>query len=124
MKLLIDVNLSHRWVAALAAVGQEAVHWREVGKATALDVEIMAYAKAHGLVVMTHDLDFGDLLALTGGTAPSVVQIRAANTRPEAIFKQVVDGWLATKDALEAGALVSIDLRRARVRMLPLRAAD
>ena len=124
MKLLIDVNLSQRWVAALAAVGYEAVHWRKVGLATALDAEIMAYARAHGLVVMTCDLDFGVLLALTGGTAPSVVQVRAANTRLEVIFGQVVDGLQSSKEALEAGALVSIDLLRARVRMLPLRAPD
>ena len=84
----------------------------------------MAYAKTHGWVVMTHDLDFGDLLALTDGTAPSVVQIRAARARLEAIFNKVVDGLQSSREALEAGALVSIDLRRARIRMLPLRSPD
>jgi predicted nuclease of predicted toxin-antitoxin system len=37
----------------------------------------MAYALANNFVVLTHDLDFGTILAATQGNKPSVVQIRA-----------------------------------------------
>ena len=37
----------------------------------------MAFAGANGCVVLTHDLDFGAILAATQGRKPSVVQIRA-----------------------------------------------
>ena len=42
----------------------------------AADIKIMAYAAEHGNIVLTHDLDFSAILAVTQGTKPSVVQIR------------------------------------------------
>jgi predicted nuclease of predicted toxin-antitoxin system len=53
MKLLVDMNLSPRWVSFLAASQIESVHWSSVGAATAPDSEIMAYARVHGYVVLT-----------------------------------------------------------------------
>jgi predicted nuclease of predicted toxin-antitoxin system len=41
----------------------------------------MAYAKLHGRIVLTHDLDFSAILAATKGDKPSVVQVRAGNVR-------------------------------------------
>ena len=81
----------------------------------------MAYARAEGYVVVTHDLDFGDLLALVGGDGPSVVQIRSNDVKVENIFGRVLDGLATAADALAAGALVTIDMQRSRVRLLPLR---
>lgn len=76
MKLLLDMNLSPRWVAYLAGTGIESVHWSSVGPHSASDAEIMAYALKHDCVVLTQDLDFSSILAATRGTKPSVVQIR------------------------------------------------
>lgn len=45
MKLLIDMNLSPKWVIALKLAGFEAVHWSVVGLANSGDPEIMRYAK-------------------------------------------------------------------------------
>lgn len=59
MKLLVDMNLSPRWIGVLCDAGIEAMHWLMLGTNSAPDSEIMAYANAHGYVVLTHDLDFG-----------------------------------------------------------------
>ena len=85
MKLLIDMNLSPRWVERLSAASLTAVHWSSVGRVDAPDAEIMAYAAEHGFVVLTHDLDFSTILAATHGTKPSVVQIRSENLSPTSI---------------------------------------
>jgi predicted nuclease of predicted toxin-antitoxin system len=58
MKLLVDMNLSPRWVDVLATAGFEAAHWSTLGANNAPDAEIMAYARAHDYVVLTHDLHF------------------------------------------------------------------
>lgn len=42
MKLLLDMNLSPRWVRFLTDAGWETVHWSEVGKGSEPDSEIMA----------------------------------------------------------------------------------
>lgn len=73
MKLLVDMNLSPRWVDTLAKANIEAAHWSKVGAANAPDTEIMAYARQHDYIVLTHDLDFSAILAATHGEQPSVV---------------------------------------------------
>jgi predicted nuclease of predicted toxin-antitoxin system len=81
----------------------------------------LAYAKAHGFIVLTHDLDFGAILAATGGEGPSVVQIRAEDPSPEAIGVLLLAGLRQMADDLNAGALVTIEPGRSRLRLLPLR---
>ena len=121
MKLLVDMNLSPRWTALLAAAGHDAVHWFDVGSPTAPDQEILEFARSNGWVVLTHDLDFGDILAATGGEAPSVVQIRAGNVSAALIAGTVLQAIDAHAQALEDGALLTVDVQRARVRLLPIR---
>jgi predicted nuclease of predicted toxin-antitoxin system len=124
MKLLLDMNLTPRWVPYLESGGFEAVHWSNVGRADALDEEIMAYAARLGLVVLTHDLDFSAILAATKGKKPSVVQVRAQNISPESIGTQIVSALRYTRADLEAGALLTIDPDRTRIRLLPLKPAS
>jgi len=90
MKLLVDMNLSPRWVDLLAAAGIGAAHWSTLGAANAPDAEIMAYARTNDYVVLTHDLDFSAILAATHGDKPSVVQIRAQDVNPDVIGKSVI----------------------------------
>lgn len=118
--LLVDMNLSPRWIQVLDSAGFAAAHWSDLGPVTAPDHDLMAYARTHEMVVITHDLDFGTILAATGGDKPSVVQIRASDTRPEAIDAIVVAALHQFTPELMAGALLTIDTRRSRVRLLPL----
>jgi len=82
MNIIIDMNLSPDWCEVLAKDGILAFHWQTVGASNAPDSEIMQWAKEHGYVVFTHDLDFGTLLALTQATSPSVRQVRTQNMTP------------------------------------------
>lgn len=120
MKLLVDMNLSPGWVTLLAGAQIEAVHWSAIGLANAPDTEIMAFAHANGYVVMTHDLDFSAILAVTHGEKPSVVQIRANDLRLDEIGNQVIAAVRQMKSELEAGALLTVDPTRMRLRLLPL----
>lgn len=120
MKVLVDMNLSPRWIDALAQSGIASSHWSSVGRHDAPDREIMAYARAQDCVVLTHDLDFGAILAATQVSKPSVVQVRADDTRPEAIGQAVVDALREMAAELRDGALVVVEPGRARLRVLPL----
>lgn len=120
MRLLVDMNLSPRWIAVLKESGFEALHWSTVGQTNAHDSEIMAWAAANGYVVVTHDLDFSAILAATQGMAPSVVQIRSEDVSPAVIGTIVVGALHQMELELEAGALLSIDDKTMRLRILPL----
>ena len=121
MKLLVDMNLSPRWTRFLSVAKLEAEHWSNLGAGHAPDAEIMAFAKAHGYVVFTHDLDFSAILAATRGEKPSVVQVRAEDVSPEAIGDAVVAAVRQTTDDLDEGALLTVEPSRMRLRLLPLR---
>ena len=120
MKLLIDMNLSPLWVQFLADSGFDSVHWSTVGRPSAPDTQIMDYAVANGLVIFTHDLDFGALLANRKTRQPSVIQVRTQDVLPAAIGGNVVSALRASGSHLEAGALVTVDLYRSRIRVLPI----
>lgn len=120
MKLLVDMNLSPRWVELLTRSQLEAVHWSSVGRPQSLDEEIMAYAAKHDYVVLTNDLDFGAILAVTHREKPSVVQIRSDNLSPDVIGPQIVTALRQLEEQLQEGALVNVEPLRTRVRLLPL----
>jgi predicted nuclease of predicted toxin-antitoxin system len=124
MKLLVDMNLSPLWVASLVNAGWQAKHWSDVGKANASDAEILAYAAANDYVVLTHDLDFGAILASTHGRKPSVAQIRSVHINPQTIAMQTIAALRHVQAELEAGALLTIEPDRTRLRILPLRADE
>jgi len=120
MRLLIDMNLSPGWVPFLREAGFGAVHWSEVGEAGASDRQVMRWAQENGYVVLTNDLDFSAILAATQRRGPSVVQIRADLLAPATIGGPVLRALRQTHEELSAGAVVSVEPHRARVRVLPL----
>jgi len=120
MKLLVDMNLSPHWVGLFHDSGWEAVHWSAMGRPTARDSEIMAFGAANNYVVVTHDLDFSAILAVTHGKKPSVIQIRAEDVSVEFIGKQTVAALRHMQAELEAGALLTIEAGRTRLRLLPI----
>lgn len=119
--LVVDMNLSPVWVQVLQDAGFTSVHWSHVGAPDAPDATIMRYAVEHELAVFTHDLDFGTLLALSNATGPSCVQLRTQQVDPAVVGDHVVHALRSVWPLLEQGALVTIDLKRARATVLPFR---
>ena len=118
--IVVDMNLTPEWVAELAKQGWPAVHWSTIGDPHAEDSTIMAWALANEHVVLTHDLDFGTMLALTHAVGPSVFQVRGQDVLPESLGPVVIAALSQHADVLQAGALVVVDVKKARVRVLPL----
>lgn len=121
MKILIDMNLSPEWVKRFAEDQIESIHWSVVGNPSAPDTEIMRFARDHGYVVFTHDLDFGAILATTNANGPSVVQVRTQDVLSEDTMHLIVRILRSNETAIMTGALVTVDVARARIRILPLR---
>ena len=120
MKFLIDMSLSPLWVPFFKLEGIEAVHWSAVGKPSAPDGEIMEFAAANGVIVFTHDLDFGALLATRRRDGPSVIQMRTQDVLPSTAGKAVLRAIRTAEENLLAGALVTIEPGRERIRILPI----
>lgn len=120
MNLIVDMNLSPRWINLLNQAGINAVHWSKVGRPNAADSEIMLYARTNDCIVLTHDLDFSAILSATQGASPSVVQIRSEDVSPDVIGVQVIAALRQMQEELASGALLTVDPHRTRLRLLPL----
>jgi predicted nuclease of predicted toxin-antitoxin system len=81
----------------------------------------MGWAREHGYIVFTHDLDFSALLASAGASGPSVLQVRTQDVLPSAIGDHVVRVLQAQSVALQDGAVVTLDEVASRIRVLPIR---
>ena len=120
MKLVLDMNLPPAWCGELAQLGHDARHWSAVGAATATDAEVMAHARAESWVVVTHDLDFGALLAATRARGPSVVLLRCGDISSSTVLSLLVAALDACEAELDSGAIVTVEESSRRVRALPM----
>lgn len=120
MKLLLDMNLSPAWTPILVSAGFEAAHWSAVGAATAADADIMAWVRVNGFTLITNDLDFSAILAATRAEGPSVLQVRGQDLSPGALGPTLLALLHSHSRILDAGAILTLDLRSARVRFLSL----
>ena len=120
MKILMDMNLSPMWVEIFASHEIEAIHWSRVGAANAADSEIMKYAQINDYTILTYDLDFSAMLAASRRDRPSIIQLRTGDIIPDNAAPLVIKALKQWTAEIEAGAILTIELNKARLRILPL----
>ena len=84
------------------------------------DAQVIALARTDGSVVLSFDLDFGDLLALGVTDKPSVILFRLADERAESVNRRLSTVSNERVTELESGALILVQDTRYRVRKLPI----
>jgi predicted nuclease of predicted toxin-antitoxin system len=77
-------------------------------------------ARADGRVIVTFDLDFGDILALGVLDKPSAIILRLEDERADSVNRHLSVVVRECADDLESGALVLVEDTRYRVRKLPI----
>jgi predicted nuclease of predicted toxin-antitoxin system len=114
------MNLTPAWVDFLQGHAISAQHWSSVGDPRAEDRTIMDYARSNGFVVFTHDLDFGNILAVTHARGPSVIQLRTEDPVPAAMGALVIAAIEEHRGYLDRGALITVEPEKLRARVLPI----
>ena len=71
-------------------------------------------------MVLTLDLDFGEIAALTKGRKASVMLFRLHNTRTPHVIDRLARALADCAEALAKGAVVVVEESRQRVRFLPI----
>jgi predicted nuclease of predicted toxin-antitoxin system len=120
IKFLADMGISLRTVSWLREQGYDVVHLRDEGLQTLPDEEIIAKAKREERIILTVDLDFPQLLAITGDDLPSVILFRLGNENYNLIDRRLSIVLRNCTEALKTGAIVSVTDRIFRIRILPI----
>jgi predicted nuclease of predicted toxin-antitoxin system len=114
------MGISPKTVSFLNSLAHDAAHLKDQGLHRAFDSFILEKALNEGRVLLTHDLDFAELLAATSGRAPSVIIFRLRNMHPDRVnicLNIIIKKYI---EALEKGAIISVDEGLIRVRYLPI----
>ena len=120
MRFLADMCVDIRIVEWLRQKGHDATHLRDQGLHRMPNGQIFLKAIEEGRIVITFDLDFGEIAALTKGQKASVILFRLKNTRTFYVLERlsaVVERFAA---ALEKGAIIIVEEARYRVRYFPV----
>lgn len=120
MLFLLNMNMARQLGRLLETRGHSWQHVGDMGLQQAEDSIVLAAAKQGGQVILTHDLDYGTLLAFSGDVRPSVVIFRRRDVHPKALFGVMMENWADLAPALERGALVILEDSAIRIRHLPI----
>jgi predicted nuclease of predicted toxin-antitoxin system len=120
MRFLADMGVSQQVIEWLRTKGHDAVHLREEGLQRLPNGEIFQKAGREQRVVLTFDLDFGEILAASAGQVVSVVLFRLRNTRADFVIQRLDAVLNQSRAELSQGAIVVVEDGRHRVRKLPI----
>jgi predicted nuclease of predicted toxin-antitoxin system len=120
MRFLADMGVSLATVRALRAQGHEAVHLREIGLARLEDAAALEKARGEDRILLTFDLDYGDLLAASGQRLPSVIIFRLRDQTPAVVTPRLLEVLSQQAAPLSAGVIITVEDNRYRVRALPI----
>jgi len=123
MKFLADVGIARSTVEALRERGQDATHLAEQGLQHLADAAILRKAREEQRILLTLDLDFGDLVAAGLHLRPSVVIFRLRNRSPSRVTTRLLQVLGSCPAELESGAVVIVEDAGHRVRRLPISSA-
>jgi predicted nuclease of predicted toxin-antitoxin system len=120
MRFLADMGVDIRVVKWLREKGHDASHLRDEGLHRMPNGEIFNKAISENRVILTFDLDFAEIVALSKGQKVSVVLFRLHDTRTSHLIKRLDTVLSESGEALNKGAVIVVEESRHRVRYLPI----
>ena len=121
MKFLADMGISPKTVLFLVNQGFDAVHLHTQNLERLTDPDILEKAKNENRILLTHDLDFGELLAAGQFIIPSVIIFRLRDMQPINV-NLYLDKIISNHPKnLDNGAIISVTDKHIRIRVLPIK---
>ena len=120
MRFLADMGVDVRLVHWLSDNGHDAVHLRDEGLHRMTDHDVFEKAGAEDRIILTFDLDFGEIAALSGSGEVSVILFRLHDTRTANVLGRLRTVLREAEMTLAGSAVVLVEESRYRVRNLPV----
>ena len=113
------MGVDQRVVAWLRAAGHDAIHLRDENLHRLPDTDVFDKAVTEARIILTFDLDFGEIAALTSGRVASIILFRLPDARYARVIERLQAVLSTSAEALAAGAVVIVEPARHRIRELP-----
>ncbi len=120
MKFLVDMPLSPRVAEWLCEQGHNAVHASATGLSKASDKEILNQARSEERLIISADLDFSRLFALSNKPQPGLILLRGGSYSEEETRVLISRVLTLVPERNMENAIVVIDRYRIRRLQLPL----
>jgi predicted nuclease of predicted toxin-antitoxin system len=120
IRLLADMNISPLTVALLQQQGWDVIRVSDRLPVNAPDWEVLRLAREEGRILISHDLDFSSLLAISGWPKPSLITLRLYNVDPNTVARHIDRVLRRFGQRLLEGYAVSVDEQSVRLRPLPI----
>jgi predicted nuclease of predicted toxin-antitoxin system len=124
MRFLADMGVSPRVVKWLSERNHDARHLAEENLHRLPDEKVFEKAAREKRTLLTFDLDFAEIVALSGSTEVSVVLFRIDNTKTEFVLARLASVLTKSGDLLSTGVIVIVEDSRHRIRRLPIRRTE
>lgn len=124
MRFLADMGVDIRVVRWLRDDGHDAVHLRDEGLHRLPNGKIFEKAISEGRILLTFDLDFGEIAAASKGRPVQVIVFRLRNTRALHVIDRLATVLAQSTVILARGAVISVEESRHRIRYLPIGSLD
>ena len=110
MRLLFDNDLSPKLVTQLSDLYPDSLHIKDIGPENAPDTDIWAYAREHGLAIVTKDQDYREL-SRSRGHPPKVMLVDRRNGPTARVAASLRDRYTGIRAFVQddGAALLSLD---------------
>jgi len=120
VKFLADMPISPKTVTYLRTLGHDVYRISERGLSKAKDREIVDIAENEQRIILTMDLDFPAIIAISRKSTPSAIIFRLSDESHETVNFLLNDILPKVERELINGAIVIIEDERYRIRALPV----
>ena len=120
MKFLLDMPVSMLLLGVLDTHGHEGVHAHQIGQDRAPDRELLAIARREHRIIITADLDFPRLLALTSAEGPGLILFRGGSFSDTEMCELLERVFASVPSETLAQSICVVDKQRIRLTRLPL----
>ena len=117
MRFLVDMPLSPTLALWLRQQGHDAAHAGECGLDRAPDLAIVERARAEDRVVLTADLDYPRLLALTQARRPGLILFRGGDYSERECVERLTQVLARVPPEVLENSIVVVE--RSRIRLRP-----
>ncbi len=121
LRLIADVHISPLTVTALNLQGYDIIRSTDFLPPNAADSEILELARTENRIILTQDLDFSMLIALSKHDRPSLITLRMPFPEPKLVTQRLLDVLPNLTQDLIEGSAITIDNDSIRIRKLPIR---